>query len=135
MEHGPYSHPIHGLSAYATEPLFTPSHAIYSSNEYSNPLPPKPKNVASCIARSFDARGEQQQWPPMTEIMRFKNHNYLLNFLLFVSSLKYVPYRRSMFLPFYCPLDRAAWGGHTTRTALSQAGKAIKHRQNPPLQL
>jgi hypothetical protein len=66
----------------------------------------------------------------MTEIMRFKNHNYLLNFLLFVSSLKHVPYRKSMFLSFCCPLDPAVWGGHNTRIVLSQAGQAINTGKN-----
>jgi hypothetical protein len=33
----------------------------------------------------YDTWGEQPQWPPLTEIKNFKNHNYLLNFILFVS--------------------------------------------------
>jgi len=65
----------------------------------------------------------------MTEIMRFKYHNYLLNLLLFVSSLKYVLYR-SMFLSFHCPLDPAAWDSHSTHATLSQAGKAINTGKN-----
>jgi len=64
----------------------------------------------------------------MREITHFKNRNYLLNFLLSVSSLKYVLYRRSMFLSFCFPLDPAVWGSHTTCAA--QAGKAINTGKN-----
>ena len=33
----------------------------------------------------FDTCGNHWQWPSLTEIMNLKKHNYLLNFLLFVS--------------------------------------------------
>lgn len=36
-----------------------------------------------------------------------------------------------MFLSFRCPLDPAAWDGHTTHAALSQAGKAINTAETP----
>jgi len=39
---------------------------------------------ASGVARYFDARGKQSQWPPLTEIMNFKKITiiYLISFYL-----------------------------------------------------
>jgi hypothetical protein len=42
--------------------------------------------ITSGVARFFYFRGEQSQWPPVTEITNFKKtHSYLFNFVLFVS--------------------------------------------------
>jgi hypothetical protein len=78
----------------------------------------------SGVARFVDAQDQQSWWPPPTEIIKVeKNHNYLLDFLLFVSIIEICWLQKIKFFNLKCSflhlLDSAVWGGCTTRPTLA----------------